>query len=301
MGGESPEHEVSLQSGREVVRNFSPRKYSVKPLILPKKRTDWGRIIRQIKAFKPETVFIALHGPYGEDGTIQGLLELIGIPYTGAGVLASALGMDKVLFRQVMKAKGILVPKDLFFTKSQKRALIWQKFKPPVVVKPAAQGSSVGVSIVSKRDQLECALSLAFGYGKRILIEEYLPGTEVTVGVLGNERPVVLPVVEIVPKNKFFNYEAKYNPQKAREIVPARISRKLTSRVQALALKVYQAISCQGFGRVDMIICHNQPYVLEINTIPGLTPVSLFPKAASAAGISYPQLLDRLIELALEK
>lgn len=336
MGGKSPEHDVSLVSGREVVRHLDKRKYEILPVVIsvdgqrwqlisPRQillhsparveKTDHKRRIKKGKALLPQgqplplslaakktdVVFVAMHGPFGEDGTIQGMLELAGIPYTGAGVLASALGMDKPLFRKVVCQKGIPTPKYLVFKKGQDQKTIWKRFKLPMVVKPSSQGSSVGVSIVHKKKELDNALRKAFSFGPRIIIEEYLRGTEVTCGVLGNENLVALPVVEIIPKTEFFSYEAKYNEGKCEEIVPARISKKLTKKVQNLAIRVYKTINCRGFGRVDMIIRKDKPYVLEINTIPGLTPVSLFPKEAAAAGISYPQLLDRLIELALER
>lgn len=296
MGGKSPEHEVSLATGKEVVRNLDKKKYTVFPIILPRKKSFSSQIIN----CRPEVAFIAMHGPFGEDGTIQGMLELAGIPYTGAGVLASALGMDKIMFRKIMEREKISTPRYIVFKKGEKEAKIINKFKFPVFIKPYNQGSSVGASICRQPVGLRKALELAFSYSNPILVEEYLPGLEVSCGVLGNEKPLALPIAEIVPENEFFDYEAKYTPGKSEEIVPARISKKLTKEVQNLATKVFQAIGCRGFGRVDMIIKNNQPMVLEINTIPGLTPVSLFPKEAAAAGISYSQLLDRLIELALE-
>lgn len=336
MGGKSPEHDVSLVSGREVVCHLDKRKYEILPVVISAdgqrwqltsthqillhsparvEKTDHKRRIKKGKALLPQgqplplslvakktdVVFVAMHGSFGEDGTIQGMLELAGIPYTGAGVLASALGMDKPLFRKVVCQKGIPTPKYLVFKKGQDQKIIWKRFKLPMVIKPSSQGSSVGVSIVHKKKELDNALKKAFSFGPRIIVEEYLRGTEVTCGVLGNENLVALPVVEIVPKTEFFSYEAKYDEGKCEEIVPARISKKLTKKVQNLAIRVYKSINCRGFGRVDMIIRKDIPYVLEINTIPGLTPVSLFPKEAVAAGISYPQLLDRLIELALER
>lgn len=327
MGGKSPEYEVSLVSGREVVMHLSADKYEVLPVIVSRDGRQWqlkgtkelllliNREVASAKDLAPtkeeispdkipqraDVVFIAMHGTFGEDGTVQGLLELAGIPYTGAGVLASAIGMDKIMFRKVMKAEGINLPRYVVLKKQEKVEKIWERLKLPVVVKPSAQGSSVGVSLVFKRIELKKALEKAFNYGPEVIIDEYLPGIEVTCGVLGNGRPMALPVVEIIPKNRFFDYEAKYTVGKSEEIVPARISRQLTKTVQDLALKVYRSIGCQGMGRVDMIVCKGKPYVLEINTIPGLTPNSLLPKEATAFGISYSELLNRLIDLALEK
>lgn len=337
MGGKTPEHDVSLVTGRGVVQNLDKRKYEVWPVVISpggekwqlkpfeefllqspivvgksisqKKIRDYKKslalgkspLLPQVRLEKPDVVFIAMHGPFGEDGTIQGMLELAGVPYTGAGVLASALGMDKIMFRKVMAFERIPMSDYLVFGPRNKKAEILRKFKFPLVVKPSDQGSSVGVSIVHKKSKLNEALKKAFSYSREILIEEYLSGLEVTCGLLGNDKPMPLPLVEICPKNEFFDYEAKYTPGRCEEICPARISKKLTKEVQNLAVRVYKAIGCRGFGRVDFIISRGQPYVLEINTIPGLTPTSLLPQEAAAAGISYPRLLDRVIELALEK
>lgn len=334
MGGKSPEHEVSLVTGREVVRYLDKRKYKVLPVVISRDGQRWqlksiqqilrhspagveetdhkkrltggearlpkGRSLPFSLKGNPDVLFIAMHGPFGEDGTIQGMLELAGIPYTGAGVLASSLGMDKIMFKKIMEREKIGIGKYLILSKKDKESKIFRNFKLPIVIKPADQGSSVGVSLVKKKRNLKMALKKAFRYSPKIIIEKYLPGTEVSCGVLGNEKPVALPVIEIIPQKDFFDYEAKYDETKCEEIVPARISKKLTKQVQDLAVRVFQAIDCRGFGRVDMIISGNKPYVLEINTIPGLTPVSLFPKEAVAAGISYRGLLDKIIELALE-
>jgi D-alanine-D-alanine ligase len=335
MGGKSPEHEVSLVTGREVVRHLDKRKYQILPVVISQDGERWQlqspqqillhspagveeinhqKKIEGGKALLPkgeslplklgrevDLVFLAMHGPYGEDGTIQGMLELAGIPYTGAGILASGLGMNKMMFKKVMKQEGIPIPDYLVFRKEDSISKILKKFKLPLVVKPGDQGSSVGVSLVHNKKELGPALKMAFEYSSKILIEEYLKGIEVSCGVLGNEDPMALPVIEIIPKREFFDYQAKYDETQCDEIVPARISKQLIKRVQDLAIQVFEAIECQGFGRVDMIIAEGKPYVLEINTIPGLTPVSLFPKEAAAAGITYSQLLDRIIELALEK
>jgi D-alanine-D-alanine ligase len=297
MGGKTPEHEVSISSGKKVVESLDPEKFEAISLVISKD----GKGFEKIFEIKPEVVFIAMHGPFGEDGTVQEMLETIGIPYTGAGVLASAIGMDKPVFRKIMQAEGIAIPKFLVLTRESDVSEIKEKFQFPVVVKPSSQGSSVGVSIVHKEKELKEALEKAFQYGPRVLVEEYLSGTEVSCGVLGNRDPIALPVVEIVPKNEFFDYEAKYCDGMCDEIVPARIDPKLAKEIQDTVIKVYKAIGCQGFGRVDMIISNGKPYVLEINTIPGLTPASLFPKEAAAAGITYPELIEKLINFALEK
>lgn len=335
MGGKTPEHEVSLVSGREVVRHLNKKKYQVIPVVISRDGLRWqSKSVQQIIRYspagvekidhkkrikggeetlpkggnlpfklpsKPDVVFIAIHGPYGEDGTVQGMLELSEIPYIGAGVLTSSLGMNKIMFKKVMRQEKIPVPNDLIFEQKNSQEKVLRKFKLPLVIKPVDQGSSVGVNLVRQKTDLKRALDEAFKYGSKLLVEEYLSGKEVSCGVLGNEEPMALPVIEILPKKEFFDYEAKYDETMCEEIVPARITKRLTKKVQDLALRVFKAINCRGFGRVDMIISRNQPFVLEINTIPGLTPVSLFPKEAAAAGISYHQLLDKLIELALEE
>lgn len=252
-----------------------------------------------IKSNKVNVVFIAMHGLNGEDGTVQGFLDLTGVPYTGSGVLASALGMDKIYSRTLFAQSGLTVPSNVVVEKGEKQTKVWTKLKPPVFVKPRFQGSSVGTSMVKSKKDLKKALKLAYFYDNWAIVEEYLEGTEVTCAVLGNKKPQILPLVEISPKKEYFDYEAKYDPNLTDEIVPARISPALTQKAQKSARVAYEALGCRGFGRVDMIIRGGKVYVLEVNTIPGLTPVSLFPKAAAAAGISYPQLLDKIINFAL--
>lgn len=292
MGGKSPEHDVSLLSGRQVIDNLDKNKYEASSFVIPKSgKFDFDLF----KNLTVDIVFLAMHGPFGEDGTIQGLLEIAGLPYTGAGVLASAIGMDKPVFKKLMEQAKIPIPPYLIFKKKDDTGKILKKFKYPFVVKPSNQGSSVGVSIVKDKDNLFSALNTVFKFTNTAVIEEYIKGIEITCGILGNEELIALPVVEIIPKNEFFNYEAKYTEGMSDEIVPARISPPLTELVQETAKKVYRAVGCRGFGRIDMIIKDSQPYVLEINTIPGLTPASLLPKAAKAMGLSYSQLLDKII------
>lgn len=248
---------------------------------------------------RADIVFIAMHGPFGEDGTIQGTLELAGVPYTGPGVLASALGMDKIMFRRILKSTGIPVPKYEVLRRADKLSKVKKELgNRPYFVKPHNQGSSVGASIVRETKDLQKALHLAFEYSELAIVDEYIQGMEVTCSVLGNEKPIPLPLVEIRPlKGEFFDYESKYTESGAEEIVPARMSKKLTKKVQEMAVDVYKAIGCKGFSRVDFILRNKRyPVILEINTIPGLTSMSLLPKAAKAAGITYTQLLDEIIK-----
>jgi D-alanine-D-alanine ligase len=331
MGGKSPEHEISLISGSQVVKNLNHKKYQILPGVISKdgkklqlisplkllqqkdplliKGTDKDLIInpdREVSGVNGLTdpidvVFIAMHGPFGEDGTVQGMLELAGLKYTGSGVLPSALGMDKIAFRQFLKSEKVNIPDYIIIEKNENYIKKVKKLgKPPYFVKPFNQGSSVGNSIVKSNKDLGKALNTAFKYSEKVLVDKYIYGKEVTVGLLGNNNPEALPVVEIIPlKGEYFDYDSKYTESGAKEIVPAGISKSLTKKVQEIAIKVHKVLGCKGFSRVDFILKDNKtPFVLEINTIPGLTPMSLLPKAAKAAGISYSELLDKIIKYA---
>jgi D-alanine-D-alanine ligase len=297
MGGKSPEYDVSLISGGEIINNLNKKKYTATPIIINKNGgMSWISKVRH-----QDVVFIAMHGPYGEDGTIQGFLETAGVKYTGSDVLASAVGMDKIMFRKVMTAEGIPIPKYTVVDGKYSVSGILKLIKGPWFIKPSAQGSSVGASIARNIIELEKSIGLASKYGNAVLIDEYITGREFTCSILGNKKPVALPVVEIRPrKSNFFDYSSKYTDSGAEEIVPAKIPHVLAGKLQNLALRIYKIVGCKGFSRVDFIVRKDgSPVVLEINTIPGLTPKSLFPKAASAAGYTYSQLLDKLINLSL--
>ena len=332
MGGRTPEHEISLISGREVVKNLPTSKYQVFPIVISRNGREWRltdkrSFLQVAHSFTPkkikndwrfpkskklerftdfnnlfDVVFIAMHGPFGEDGTVQGMLELLGVPYTGPGVLASSLGMNKLAFRKVMKAEGIAVPKYLPVTHEdldQGNLKLPRDF--PLFVKPCDQGSSVGMAIVKRGEELAGAVKDALEFSPIALVDEYIEGTEVTCGILGNQQPYALPLVEIIPANEYFDYASKYEDTGTEEIVPARISPQITKKVEDISLRVYEVLGCKGFSRVDFILREGgEPVVLEINTIPGLTPMSLLPKAAEAAGISYAQLVDQIVQLALE-
>lgn len=298
-GGKSSEHEVSIISGRQVSKKADKNKYEIVSIVLPKS----GKGIEKLLKTKADVVFIAMHGPFGEDGTVQGMLEMAGIPYTGPGVLASSIGMDKIMFRKLMKSENIRIPRYVFLNKKDDPKTIKKALgNPPYFVKPHNQGSSVGASIVKNIKDLETALKLAFKYSDLVLVDEYIKGTEVTCAVLGNSKPEALPVIEIVPKNEFFDYESKYTESGAQEIVPARISKQMTAKIQKLSIEIYKAVGARGFSRIDFIIKDGTvPVVLEINTIPGLTPASLLPKAAEAHGISYTLLIDKIIDYAIKR
>ncbi len=224
----------------------------------------------------------------------------------GSGTLASALAMDKVMAKKVLAADGVPVPRGLvmdraaFLAAPEAESARAAAAFLPAVTKPARQGSSIGMSLVEKAGEMRAALEKAFAHDARVLVEERLFGTELTVGVLGNGEVEALPVVEIVPKKKFFDYEAKYDPELTDEICPARIPAEAAAKAQDLALRSHRSLGCRGLSRVDMMLTANGPVVLEVNTMPGMTVNSLLPKAAKAAGISFPELLDRLVRLALE-
>ncbi|HYK98297.1 MAG TPA: D-alanine--D-alanine ligase [Candidatus Acidoferrales bacterium] len=248
-----------------------------------------------------DVVLIALHGTWGEDGRIQGLLDTLGIPYTGSSVLASALAMDKVMAKTVLAAAGLAVPKGAVVSAATRADLARAAAVGlPAFVKPVASGSSVGAHIVRRADELAPAITDALKYDERALVEEYLRGTELTVAVIGNDEPEALPVIEIVPKREFFDYHAKYDSGESEEIVPARIPADVAKRVQELALRSHAALGCRGMSRTDFVWAGDRMVALEVNTIPGMTANSLLPRAAKAAGIPFGQLLARFVEWALE-
>jgi D-alanine-D-alanine ligase len=253
-----------------------------------------------------DVAFLALHGRYGEDGTLQGLLDLLGIPYVGSGTLASALAMDKVMAKKVLAADGVPVPggavveRATFARDPEGEARRAAAASLPAVVKPVTQGSSVGLSLVETAAEMRPALEKALAHDARALVEERLAGTEITVGVIGNRELQALPVVEIVPKHALFDYQAKYDPELSDEVCPARIPEETARAAQELAVRAHRSLSCRGLSRTDMIATARGPVVLEVNTLPGMTVNSLLPKAARVAGIPFPELLDRLVRLALE-
>jgi D-alanine-D-alanine ligase len=316
MGGQSREREVSLASGSMVVEALISKGHSAYPVEITEKGVWWNRrkqfpgtipILESIANALdpvPDIVFIALHGPKGEDGTVQGLLEIAGIPYTGSGVLASALGMDKYRSRLIFQECGLLVPPYIMIEKGdpawEKLEEARAKFGMPLVLKPNDSGSSLMVTISPSFEELERGLKEIFSLSPKALIEKYLPGREITVPVLGNSSPQPLPVIEIVPPGLFFDYRSKYDGS-TKEICPARIEGKAFREAQEIAVKAFRALGCRGFARADLVYLEGRIYLLEINTIPGLTSESLIPKSARVVGMEFPDLIEKIVDLGLEE
>lgn len=345
MGGPSPERDVSMDTGLQIVSSLDPQKYNVLPVEITKEgkwlpRPDLLQLPantqtsnrpsasqernplapspdprpttsdRFMESEQVDVAFIAMHGPYGEDGSMQGLLELLGISYTGSRVLASALAMDKLRSRQIFEWHGIPVPAycsvtiDTWRDRGHAHQQVSRDLGYPCVVKPNAVGSSIGVSIVREPTALDPAVDEAFRHGPLVLIEEYISGIELACGIVDDPatgEPVPLPLIEIVPHADFYDYDAKYAAGGSEHIIPARVSEEIASRAQSLAVRAYKALGCEGMSRVDIIARSTDIVVLEVNTIPGMTSTSLLPDAAKAAGISFPQLLDRIVENALRQ
>jgi len=297
-GGTSSEREVSLKGARAVEKALRELGHKVEFL---DPATDLLKLAQRAGEF--DAAFLVLHGKGGEDGTIQGFLELLGLPYQGAGVLGSALAMHKGLSKKLYQLAWVPVPRGETFhkghasSKEMVKHAKWLGF--PLVVKPATHGSSVGMSLVENEKELFKALDLAFSYDDEVLIEEYIQGREITGGIL-EEKP--LPLVEIIPKgSKYFDYETKYTPGKAEEVCPAPLDEKLTEKGKNYALIAHKVLKLRHYSRTDMILKDDEFFVLETNTIPGMTETSLLPLAAKVAGLSFKDLVQKLLEFALKK
>jgi D-alanine-D-alanine ligase len=301
-GGRSLERQVSLRSGARVEDALSSLGHDVVQV------DPGGDLVRRLKEERPDASFVALHGPGGEDGTVQELLEILGIPYTGPGVAACVRCMDKVVAKHEIRQAGVATPDWVAFNATAFRELgaadaledIEAQLGFPLVVKPAAQGSALGVKFAPSRDDVPEALVAAFSYDDRVLFERYVNGRELAVGVLDTEP---LPIVEAIPKQEdFFNFEARYEIGRTTYVCPAELSGEETGAVQDAARRTYETLGCSGFARVDLILGEDGvPQVLEVNAIPGLTDTSLFPQAAEAAGLSFEDLVARILELALAR
>lgn len=346
LGGRSGEHEVSLVSAQSVMNAMDKEKYEIVPIGITKEGRwiaggdpvaalkglpaedtrhtallgdptqrglvpyDAMQAVERAAPVELDVIFPVLHGPYGEDGTVQGLLELADIPYVGAGVLGSALGMDKAVMKDVFKAHGLPIVRyrvykrrDLDRNPKRIEDEIEQELGYPCFVKPANLGSSVGVSKVHDRDELAPALRLAASYDRKIVVEEGINAREIECSVLGNDEPEASVLGEIIPCNEFYDYNAKYIDDRSELVIPAPLPDDLAQRIRQLAIRAFLALDCAGMARVDFLLDREtlDVYVNEVNTIPGFTAISMYPKLWEASGLPYPALIDRLIELALER
>src|SRR5580692_2719043 len=306
-GGRSGEHEISLRSAKSIIDALDPEKYKVLHYLISKEGKWSPRPIVPEPHGNPEidVVFPALHGTFGEDGTLQGLLELAGLPYVGAGVLASSVSMDKEVMKRLAKERGLPVVDYLVFSSSDLKDAegLCSKFEFPVFVKPANLGSSVGISKAHNCVELKAALQLAASFDRKVIVERGIQGREFECAVLGNENPIASVPCEILPSQDFYDYEDKYLLNKAQTIVPADLTAEQTGEIQRLAIACYQAVECEGMARVDFLMesATGKFYINEINTIPGFTSISMYPKMWEASGLGFAKLIDRLIELALER
>lgn len=345
FGGRSGEHEVSLASARSVVENLNPDRYSVTLLGITKEGrwmvpqesakalTEGLDSAGGVRAMIPadhnsrslvtvgdhslepgepiDVVFPVLHGPYGEDGTVQGLLELAGLPYVGAGVLGSAVGMDKAIMKTLFVAAGLPVAEFICFKQRDRDRdpegivrRITDEIGFPCFVKPANLGSSVGISKVHVEADLEAAIDLAAQYDVKVLVERSIENAhEIECSVLGNDEPQASVIGEVIPSREFYSYEAKYVDDASELIIPAALPEDVSERIRGMAIGAFKAVDCAGLARVDFLVTRDthEVFVSELNTIPGFTEISMYPKLWEASGLSYSGLLDRLIELALER
>jgi len=285
MGGLSAEREISLRSGNACLKALIKRGYNTASI-------DAGRDLPlRLKDEGIDVAFIALHGRYGEDGTVQGLLEIMGIPYTGSGVLASAIAINKAATKDVLISKGIRTP--AFFTLKRAEYARDLRVGFPAVVKPAKEGSTIGISIVREKKELLPALDEAFRFDSLVIVEDFVKGREVTVSVLDGNP---LAIVEVRPKSGFYDFQSKYTPGMTEYICPAEISADAGDVCKEMAVSVYNALGCSGAARVDMIIDEAGPQAIEINTIPGMTETSLLPKAAACEGMGFEDLVEKILD-----
>lgn len=299
MGGRSLEREISLRSGRRVERALRSLGYNVQAI-------DVGPdFIERVTALEPSFVFVAMHGRGGEDGTLQDLLQTLSVPYTGSDPLASGLCMDKMLFKRMLSLHGIPTPAFHSFNETAFREMggastfprLLEELGLPVVVKPVAQGSAIGIKFVSRAEELPSAILGAFGYGDRVIVERRIVGRELAVTVMGSpNEPLALPIVELFTPESFYSYEAHYTIGQLRMEVPAELPSDVRERVEQAALSSYTLMGCRDFARVDLILDeHNEPQLLEINTIPGLTETGITTAAAEAAGMTFPEFVGRIV------
>ncbi len=303
LGGSSPEKDISLKTGTAVSQALEENGYVVARINPAEPGWD-----KRLETFCPDLVFVGLHGPGGEDGTIQGYLQTKGYRHTGSGVQASALAMNKILAQRVLGQAGLPVPRFMTLDREelsrwgyeQTEETILNEIGLPLVVKAPSQGSTIGISFVHNKQDLRGAIDHSFSFEEEILLERFIEGMEITVSVLGNRRPVALPTLEITTTTGVYDYESKYTPGMSDHIIPARLPADVRRHCRALAEKAYRVLGMRGFGRVDMMVGPDHtPYVIEANTIPGMTETSLIPDAARAVGMSFGELVEWICRMAL--
>lgn len=293
MGGTSAEREVSLLTGKEMMENLDKSKYEVAKIEINSRKD----LIEKISSENIDFALLALHGKFGEDGGAQAILEGLDVPYSGCGVTASSLCMDKDISKRLMKSEGINTPEWITIKKNHEiNYEMINKMGYPLVVKPVNGGSSLGTFIVKENDGLLDAILNAFDYDDEIMVEQYIKGTEITCSILDGK---LMPVIEIKPTAEFFDYKSKYEDKGSEETI-IELDKALKIRVEDICLRCWSLFRCQVYGRIDIIIKDNEPYVLEINTLPGMTKNSLLPKSAKAANMSFSELLNKIVELSLK-
>ncbi len=297
QGGRSAEREVSLRSGGNVAAALRGRGHEVDQVDLD--REVWDRL----RDGAYDCVFVALHGRLGEDGTVQGMLELLGLPYTGSGVQASAICIDKMRTNRLLRAEGLAIPDgEELGEQADDVEVLAERYGLPVVVKPVREGSTIGLTIARDVDALATGLVLARRYDRRLLVQRFVEGTEITVGLVATPDPCVLPTLEITYENETYDYDAKYTAGRSHHIIPARIPEAARRAATDAAARAFRALGCEGMARVDFIVAPDcTPWLLEVNTVPGLTEVSLLPDAARAAGIAFDELCDRLVRHGVDR
>lgn len=304
-GGRSGEHEISIRSAQSVLRALNRDRYNVAEIFITKEGRWQPRAICPEPGANPgiDVVFPVLHGTFGEDGTVQGLLELAELPYVGAGVLASAVSMDKAMTKRLCKEAGLPVVEYLVLEGQEEAGRLALPFPFPVFVKPANLGSSVGISKAKNQEEFRAALETSFRYDRKVVVERGITGREFECSVLGGSPPAAAAPCEVLPSREFYDYEDKYLLDKAVIELPAKLSAERTAEMKRLAVKCFEAVGCEGMGRVDFLMetATGRLYVNEINTIPGFTSISMYPKMWEYSGIPYSALLDRLIALALDR
>jgi D-alanine-D-alanine ligase len=299
FGGKSAEHDVSLQSARNVINALDKKKYQVVPVKINRN----GKFkFDSIKNF--DVVFPVLHGPFGEDGSVQGLLKLAEVPFVGPGVLGSAVGMDKDVMKRIFRDAGIPIGKFIAVRKGER--INFNKIKKelglPLFIKPANMGSSVGINKVKNKKEFRAAVNEAFKFDVKIVIEEFIPGREIECSVLGNEKPQASLPGEIIANQEFYSYDAKYIDEGSVAKIPAELDKSTIVKIQKMSVRVFKTLCCEGMGRVDFFLKKNGDLLVnEINTIPGFTNISMYPKLWEKSGLPLPKLLDKLIELAIER